>query len=64
MRRIRVFAPSPDGRVATIYLSMMREPDPGPRRHIEQLRARIEAGTYEVDPHAVAEAILWRLRPP
>jgi anti-sigma28 factor (negative regulator of flagellin synthesis) len=64
MRRIRVLTPSPDGRVATIYVRMTRERDPGRRRHIEQLRERIETGSYEVDPHAVAEAILRRLRRP
>ena len=32
------------------------------RRRVHQLRERVELGTYEIDPAAVAESLLARLR--
>jgi len=34
------------------------------RRHVEWLRARVEAGAYEVDPARVAASLVARLREP
>jgi len=51
-----------DGRLGTIA-----DPDPehAPARNREvlRMRTRVMAGEYEVDPHAVADAIVERVRP-
>jgi Anti-sigma-28 factor, FlgM len=75
MKRIRVLTPSSDRRPATTYVHMrvlaVRHGTGSGRRfgrshksrraHIEQLRERIERDGYEVDSHAVADAIVRRL---
>jgi len=62
MPRIQVRTPSSNGRPVTNMVPMRHDADESRRRHLEQLRERIESDSYTVDPHKVAEAILRRLQ--
>ncbi len=50
--------PSVDGPVTSVAPAEAG----GDRRHMHDLRERIEAGTYSVEPGLVAEAMLVRIR--
>ena len=59
--RVRMTGPARDGGSRFVRLSPSLPPKDGAVTKVQQLRERIQCGTYAVNSEAVAEAILKRL---
>jgi hypothetical protein len=59
--RVRMTGPARDGGGRFVRLSPSLPPKDGAVTQVQQLRERIQCGTYAVNSEAVAEAILKRL---